>query len=116
MSVDASFADWLKADARYVTAPAAAAAAWGDGARETTIVSPLALQADAAAEAANQAAILAGPLAIDEHDVPGARVDLVGRCVTIAADRLGYGAGRACLVVGATEKPGFTTLTVATRL
>lgn len=119
MSVDAGFARWLKEGVIFAPAEdAAAAAKWGSLARSTDIVSALADEAGAQAEAARQLAFLAGPIAIDRHLVAGSRFDLIGQAVTIAGDRLGYEAGVTVFVIGAEEAAGTdqTTLTVLRRL
>lgn len=116
MAVDTTFASWLKSDALYVSSAPASAGVWGDSAQASTLVSPLALKADAEAEAARQSTFLAGPLVVDEHDVQGARKDLIGRTITITGDRLGYEQGRVAFVIGAQEGAGITTLTVITRM
>ena len=116
MSVDGSLAQWLMAEARYVTSAPAGASAWGDSARETTIVSPLALEADAEVEAARQAGFLAGPFAVDEHDVLRSQTDCLGRVITIKGDRMGYQNGKDVFVIGVQEGAGITTLTVLVRL
>lgn len=119
MTVDSGYAAWLKTDARYATATVAgASAAWGDKALDSKIISPLANQSDAVTEGAAQAAFLAGPLARDSVVVPGLRKDLLGRLVTITADRLGYEAGADVFVIGVRESDSsrMTTLTVLKRL
>jgi uncharacterized membrane-anchored protein len=118
-SVDPGTVQWLREGALYATATSApAAAAWGADAIETEIMSPLASATDAAAEAASQLAFLGGPLAIDTHDVPGLRADLIARPVTIVSDHLGYEAGLTVFVVGVQEKADVerTILTVLRRL
>lgn len=118
--VDGGVATWLKSEARFATSViAGAAAAWGAKGVSSTIISPLALQADAQVEAARQAAFLAGPTAVDLHIVKGARRDLVGKVVTMLGDRLGYSsAGTNVYVIGAdeTKTPGMTELSVLKRL
>lgn len=117
--VDSGVAAWLKSDARNVGATVAgAAAAWGDRALDSRVVSPLALKADAQALATAQAQFLAGPLARDRVVVKGARKDLVGRLVTLVGDRLGYDVGPSVFVIGAQEadQGGTTELTVLKRL
>jgi hypothetical protein len=93
-------------------------AIWDALARSTDITSPLALKADAEAEAARQVAFLGGPLAIDEVLVPGSRADLWCKPVTIRIDRLGYEDGRTVFVFGVAESDDVdtTTLTVLRRL
>lgn len=119
MSVDAETVAWLKEGSLYSTATdAGVAAAWGDDARETTISSPLALSAGAAAEAARQQEFLEGPLAIDVVTVKGLRSDLIGRPVTVTCDRLGYDGGATVFVIGVEEEARVerTVLTVLRRL
>lgn len=118
-NVDPGYASWLKSDARYVGATiAGAAAAWGDKALDSRIVSPLAYKADAQAEATKQAQFLAGPIARDNVLVKGLRRDLLGQLVTLTGDRLGYEAGAAVFVIGVKENDGVRTtlLTVLKRL
>ena len=109
-------ADWLKAAALYTAAVDPTAASWGDSVTETEIISPLALEADASAEAARQLGFLAGPLAIDEHLVSGDQAGLIGQTVLLAGDRLGYEAEAVAFVIGAVESDGLTVLTVLRRL
>lgn len=118
-AVDPGFAAWLKERALFASAAdGAVAAAFGADAIETEIVSPFALQADAAAEAARQLAFLSGPLVMDVHQVPGLRSDLYGKAITIRTDTLGYDAGVVCFVIGVEEADnGATTaLTVLRKL
>jgi len=118
MSIDPGFAAWLKQDALYaISAVAGASAAWGDKAISSTVVSPLANESDAQTIADAQAAFMAGPLAQDKVVVAGHRKDLIGQCITVTGDRLGYEAGAAVFVIGAAEAdPGSTTtLTVLKR-
>lgn len=104
MTVDAGFARWLREGVLFAPATdAAAAARWGDSARASDVVSGLATQAGAQAEAARQLGFLGGPLVIDEHYVAGARIDLVGSAVRLTADRLGYEAGADVFVIEAEE-------------
>lgn len=118
-TVDGGYGAWLKADARTAGATVfGAQAIWGDDALDSRVVSPLAFQADAQAEATAQAQFLAGPLARDRIVVPGLRCDLIGRLVTIFGDRLGYESGADVFVIGAAESDSVqvTTLTVLKRL
>jgi hypothetical protein len=87
-------------------------------ARETEIVSPLALAAGADAEATRQMIFLGGPLAEDTHLVPGQRGDLLGKPVTLQADQLGYEAGAVGFVIAFDETavPGMTVLNVLRKL
>lgn len=117
MTVDAGYADWLKTDARYVTyTVAGAAAAWGDNAVDSKVISPLALKADATTEVAAQAAFLTGPLARDRHVVQGLRKDLIGQLVTLVNSQLGYASGALAFVLGAQEGDATTTLFVLKRM
>ena len=119
MTVDPGFARWLREGALWTPADnATVLALYAAIAREVTAMSPLALKTGADAEAARQVAFLGGPLVIDTHLVPGARVDLIGQCVTIVADRLDYQAGVAVFVIGAAEadKTDQTVLTVLRKL
>lgn len=119
MSVDPGFARWLKEGIIYAPAEdGAIGAAWGDLARSTDVGSPFATPGGAAAEASRQLAFLKGPLVIDEHLIAGSRYDLLGRAVTLTADRLGYDAGVTVFVVGAEELDDTdqTKLTVVRRL
>lgn len=118
--VDGGVATWLKNEARFVsTVVAGAAAAWGTKGVNGTVISPVALQADAQTECNRQASFLAGPIARDRHVVKGARRDLVGKVVTMQSDRLGYlTTGTNVYVIGADETsvPGMTVLSVLKRL
>jgi len=119
-TVDPGYGAYLKAPARYVSATiAGATAAWGDKALASTILSPIALKADAQTEANRQAQFLAGPFARDRHVIIGLRSDLVGKLITLRGDRLGYeGGGSLAFVIGAAESADVrtTTLTVLKRL
>jgi hypothetical protein len=100
-AVDPGFAEYLKARALFADRPSADVSGWG--LRDTTeseILSPIALAADAQTEADRQLQVLGKPLAIDIHVVPGRRVDLFGRCITVSAGRLGYQAGQPVFVIG----------------
>lgn len=119
MNVDPGFAQWLKDGVLFASADdAQVAAIWAAVARVTEVTSPLALKADADAEAARQAAFLGGPLAIDDHLVDGQRADLLGKAVTITSARLGYGAGASVfvIVVAEADDQNLTTLTVLRKL
>jgi len=118
-AVEPGYAAWLKTDARYVSATVAGAVgAWGDLAEDSSILSPLALKADAQTVANQQAAILAGPLARDSITVPGLHSNKIGSAVTITGDRAGYENGATVLVIGAQENDTVktTVLTVIKRL
>lgn len=118
MSVDAGTAVWLKEGALYaLSTDSGIASAWADS-LETEIVSPLAVAADAATEAARQQAFLEGPLAIETHNVPGLKSSLVGSPITLTGTHLGYDAGLVVFVIRAVEIEGInrTELTVLRRL
>jgi len=118
-TVDPGYGAYLKTSARFVTTIiSGATATWGDRAVGTSIMSPIALKADAQTEATAQAQFLAGPLARDRHIVQGLRKDLIGKLITLNGDRLGYEAGALAFVIGAAEMDGvrLTTLTVLKRL
>lgn len=117
-AVDAGLVAWLKEGAMFSAATdAAAAARWGSAAAETEILSPLALVGGAEAEAARQLDFLRGPLAVEQLDVAGSGVELIGTVRTIVADALGYGGGLDVFVIGyADGDTGRTTLTVLRRL
>ncbi|MCH4893373.1 hypothetical protein GO308_09655 [Sphingomonas sp. SFZ2018-12] len=118
MSVDAVTAAYLKSEAMFVTRSPGAAIDWAGSDRVGEIVSPLAAQADAQAEADRQLAFLAAPRSIERIEVPGNRADLLGRAVTIAAKGGGYDAGVAVFVIGVEElaEVDRTILTVLRRL
>lgn len=112
-AVDPGYADWLRGTALIATeTDATFATRWGERARETEIISALALKAGATAEAARQFAFLKGPNVIDRHVVPGQRRDLIGRVVTLRHASLGYAAGVDCFVLQYEEGEAVTTLTV----
>lgn len=115
--VEPGYGAYLQAQARYVSATVAGSlATWGDKSFTSTVMSPIALKADAQAEAIRQAQFLAGPIARDRHVVPGAKAYLIGRPIIITADRAGYESGATVFVIGAAEEGGTTTLTVLKRL
>lgn len=119
MTVDPEFARWLREGVSHAAAAdEGIEAAWGELAVETSITSPLALQADAEDEAERQLALLAPPSAPEIHDVPGRQAGLIGRTVTITVNALGYDTGLDVLVLEAdeTSRPGRTLLTVLRRL
>ena len=100
MGIDAATSEWLKKGALFETgADAAIAAAWGATAVEAEMVSALATQAGATAEAARQIAFWKGPLAVEVHDVPGLRSDLLFKVITVTINQLGYNAGLNVFVI-----------------
>lgn len=117
MPVASPFAAWLKAEALYSTS-SGGNGSWGDKAKDSTVITPLANEGDAAVEADRQASFLSGPLARDTHIVKGARADLIGKVVSIEGDRLGYVGGSNAFVIRAAENDanGTTQLTVLKRL
>lgn len=118
--VDAGLKSWLGSTALYVGASdAATVARWGDRATDTEYLSPIAIEADADAEAVRQLSFLAGPLARDEHVVQGLRHDLLGKTIRITGTGLGYEAPGAVVFVLRVEESDatdMTTLTVLRRL
>jgi hypothetical protein len=117
--VDAGTVDWLKSGALFASATdAAVAAAWGEDAIETEIVSCLALEADALIEAARQQELLEGPLAVETHEVPGLVSHLALQPVTLTCSKLGYQAGLTVFVIFARERDDVrrTVLTVLRKL
>lgn len=120
MSVEAGYAAWLKGPALYVLATSPALTGrFPNLTVDAEVISPLALVADAQAEADYQEAFLAGPLVRDRLTVLGLRSDLIGKLITAKGDRLGYeGAGTLAFVVAAAEQEGakVTILSVIKRL
>lgn len=119
MSVDAAFGRWLQDQYRYAEAASdAVAASWGDLAVAGEIGTPLRSKADALAEAARQHNFMIRPMVIDTIEVPGARVDLIGKRLTFFADDGGYAQGVTVFVIAAEEQSDVnaTTLTVLKRL
>lgn len=110
-SIDAGYADWLKAPALWSsTANGSLPAGLDASARESEIISPLVTKAAADSEGGRQMGILGSPVALDPHVVKGQRRDLIGKAVTLRNDLLGYSAGIACFVVGADEREDNTTV------
>ena len=109
--VDQGFAQWLK-DESLLTSAATGGVAVGllPSAIESEVISALATKAAADSEAARQIAILGGPLALDRHVVKGQRRDLVGKCITLTHDLLGYSAGEPVFVVSADERDDNLTI------
>lgn len=104
--VESSFADWLKSDAlKAVTAPAGLDS-WGDVSAKSNISSCLTGMAEAQAEAERQASFLAGPRVIEKLRVPGRRLDLIGRCVSLIANWPGYETGAVVFVLSVDEIEG----------
>jgi hypothetical protein len=118
MAVDSGFAEWLKSAALFTSGANAGLLAGLQGpAIETEIITPLATKAAADAENARQIAFVGGPNATDRHIVSGQRRDLLGKCVTLKHENLGYSAGKACFVLEVSELEDDTTaLTVLRKL
>jgi hypothetical protein len=119
MAVDAALASWLQAQYRYAgTTSDPVGAAWGDLAVTSEIGTPLHFKADAVAEAARQHNFVLNPMVIDQVEVPGLRIDLVGKRMTFYADDGGYAAGVRVFVLAAEEQSEVeaTTLTILRRL
>jgi hypothetical protein len=114
--VDAGFATWLKEGALYLSVSPDNAAAWAGNGVETEIVTPFALRAAAVAAGSAQADFLKGPNVKDLLAVRGARRDLIGRCIALTGDRMGYSnVGRAAFVLGAEELDNGTTILAVLR-
>lgn len=117
--VDPDFAEWLASeDIAAIASDPAAEAKWGALAIDTTISSALALKADAVAEAARQLAFRPGPTAVETLRVPGLQVGMIGKVLTLTADKGGYAAGVDVFVLNADEIDGVggTKVTVLRRL
>lgn len=119
MAVDAALASWLQAQYRYAgTTSDPVGAAWGDLAVTSEIGTPLRNKADALVEAARQHNFLLQPTVIDTVEVPGLRIDLVGKLLQFFADDGGYAQGMRVFVLAAEEQVDVqaTTLTILRRL
>jgi hypothetical protein len=90
MTVDLSYAAWLKSPALYALA-SSTGVAWGEERSVAAeFMSPYDLRSDAAVEAARHMGFLQGPNVKERIVVKGRRRDLLFKCVAVAADRLGY--------------------------
>lgn len=118
MTVDAASAAWLKADGSRLAAANPGAAAWGDVAVTSEIMTPYDSRDDAITEGAAQIAFLGGSRVLERLRVPGQQAPLVGRAVTITADAEGYRTGALVFVLSADElsDDDSTTLRVIRRL
>ncbi|MBN8844786.1 MAG: hypothetical protein J0H88_16215 [Sphingomonadales bacterium] len=117
--VDPDFAEWLASEEISALATdAAIEAKWGSIAIDTLISSPLALKADAVAEAARQLAFRPGPIAVEKLSVPGKHIGMMGRVLNLTANVAGYEAGVDVFILTAdeTEQPGRTVFVVLRRL
>ena len=109
--LDTGFAQWLRNDALYSSlANSSLPAGLNASAIETEIVSPLITKAAADSELARQIAVLGGPLALDRHVVKGQRRDLVGQCITLTNELLGYTPGAPAFVISADEQDDNLTI------
>lgn len=120
-AVDPVYAQWLMADALYTIATdGTLAARWGAAGMLSTRTTTIANKADADTEGARQIAFLGGggPLAIEEHQLPGSWAPYFGRVITLTAPLLGYDAGLDVFVIGAQDNKatGLSTVTVIRRL
>lgn len=119
MAVDAALSSWLQSQYRYAgTTSDPVGAAWGDLAVTSEIGTPLLNKADALAEAARQHNFLLKPMVIDTVEVPGLRIDLIGKPMILFADDGGYAQGVRVFVLAAEEQSDVETtiLTVLKRL
>lgn len=118
-TVDPVYAQWLMADTMWaVSTDAARATRWGSDALTTSRQTTIATKADALAEGARQIAFLGGPLAIEEHVLPGEWASSLGTVVTLTIGQIGYDAGIDVFVIGVEDSlsQGTSTLTVIRRL
>jgi hypothetical protein len=116
-AVDPVFAQYLQAEAEFLTrVDAAAVARWGATALTSERVTAVATKAAAQAQADRELAFFArGPFALDGHQVPG--VDWLpsrGRVVNLTIDQLGYDSGVDVFVleVETDRSIGMSTITV----
>lgn len=118
-AIDPVFAQWLMSEGLWgVGADATLQARWGDRAQTTQRMTTIASKADAVLEAASQIAFMGGPLAIEEHLLPGEWASRLGQVITITIGRLGYDAGLNVFVIGAQDdrSAGTSLVTVIRRL
>jgi hypothetical protein len=108
-TVDPAYASWLKSDAMFSTNAPSLPSALLPMSVESEIYSPFATKAAADTELTRQVALLDNCLALDNVSIPGRRVDLAGKCITLTGDQLGYGAGVNVLVLSAVENDDATT-------
>ena len=106
------YSEYLGSTALFANADATGVA-WGERGVESETISPLALKADAEAEAARQLEFLSGPLVEDVVVVDGARRDLMLKTIAVTGSKLGYDAnGKAVFVIGYQELAATTELYV----
>jgi len=119
MAVDAALSSWLQSQYRFAgTTYDPVGAAWGDLAVTGEIGTPLRNKADALEEAARQHNFLLKPMVIETVEVPGLRIDLVGKPILFFGDDGGYAQGVRVFVLAAEEQGEVeaTMLTVLRRL
>ncbi|WP_327752915.1 hypothetical protein VVT58_15575 [Sphingobium sp. SJ10-10] len=119
MNVPADFGAWLRSACLVATASSAEIeGAWGQLAAVGEVVSPLANQADADAEAARQLVLFGQPMVVEVLQVAGLRIDLLCRAVNLTAARQGYHEGATVFVIGVKEQDVVerTNLTVLRKL
>lgn len=119
MAVDPALASWLQSEYRYAgTVSDPVGAAWGDLAVTGEIGTPILNKADAVAEAGRQHNFLLNPMVIETVEVPGLRIDLVGKSMIFYADGGGYAGGQRVFILSAEEQAEVqaTTLTILRRL
>ncbi len=119
MSVEADFRAWLQAACSIAVASSPALqATWGELAAVAESISPLGDKADAEADSARQISLFGAPMVVEVLQVPGLRIDLFARPVTLTASRTGYQNGATVFVLGAKEMDQVerTNLTVLRKL
>ncbi|MCB2085050.1 MAG: hypothetical protein H6919_11155 [Sphingomonadaceae bacterium] len=114
--VSSSLAEWLRApELVELVEDAAVLAAWTDLAADSATSSPLALRADALAEAQRQIDFLGLPISVEMIEVAGRQSQLVGEARRIEADVAEYAAPQSVFVIGADERDGGVTLLTVLR-
>ncbi|MCP9222736.1 hypothetical protein MKP08_08260 [Erythrobacter sp. LQ02-29] len=109
--VPATRSEWLRSNELVeIATNAVIAARWGDLASVGAVSSPLALRADARAEALRQLAFFDSPLAVETIEVPGRHAHRIGTALPLFADEEGYREGPLVFVIGAEEREGGVTL------
>lgn len=101
-----------------LAADGVAAGRWGSTGRNSERETTLASEADAKAEARRQLDFLGGPLALDEHQLPGRWGWALGTVITVTAERLNYEHGCDVFVLAANDDlaAGTSTVSVLRRL
>lgn len=115
----ATFAEWLRSPALYMTAADATTAAnWGDDAPTSERITALSNSGDTDTEAGRQRTFMGLPMAKEVHQIAGRFAPYIGKVITLTLDRLGYDAGVAVLVLGAADDlaTGLSQVTVLRRL